>query len=145
MTDGTDDTGGSSGTTPTRVDDPDRLAKVALRQFDECGAFLDYVHTEGAERVGAYGFDNQQYWLGMDDVMVMEAATPDAAEAEGGDVALGPTVVQRRARARRDLGAGGTDEPLRVTVARTSRRRTSRSKVSTSPTSSRPTAPASSH
>ena len=33
---------------PTRVDGPQRLAKVALRQFDECGAFLDYVHTEAA-------------------------------------------------------------------------------------------------
>ena len=53
---GTDDTGGN----PTRVDDPQRLAKVALRQFDECDAFLDYVHTEGAERVGAYGFDDQR-------------------------------------------------------------------------------------
>jgi hypothetical protein len=78
---GTDDTGGN----PTRVDDPQRLARVALRQFDECDALLDYVHTEGAERVGAYGFDDQQYWLGMDDVMVLESdiAATDASE-EGG-------------------------------------------------------------
>jgi uncharacterized secreted protein with C-terminal beta-propeller domain len=91
-TDGTDGPPGTddSGGTPTRVDDRGRLAKVALRQFDECGAFLDYVHTEGAERVGAYGFDSQRYWLGMDDVMVMESdvAATDAMEegaASGSD------------------------------------------------------------
>ncbi|MDG1267469.1 MAG: beta-propeller domain-containing protein [Ilumatobacter sp.] len=90
---GTDDLTGAdnatrtdnTGLNPTRFDGPQRLAKVALRQFDECGAFLDYVHTEAVERVGAYGFDDQQYWLGMDDVMVMESDTAaiDAGEAGG--------------------------------------------------------------
>ena len=82
---------------------------MALRQFDECGAFLDYVHTEGAERVGAYGFDNQQYWLGMDDVMVMEAAT---ASSHGGPEASGsdgtPPTSRRQCPPR--PRAGGTDE-----------------------------------
>ncbi len=63
-TDGTD--------LPSRSDDgPQRQAKVALQRFDGCGAFLDYVHTEGAERVGAYGFDNQRYWF-EDDVILMD-------------------------------------------------------------------------
>ncbi len=109
-TDGTDEPTGTDGTTPTRVDDPERLAKVALRQFDECGAFLDYVHTEGAERVGAYGFDNQQYWLGMDDVMVMEAATPDAmedGEASGSDRVLANDSAAVPAESSPQ---GGTDE-----------------------------------
>jgi len=79
-TDGPDETSLDRGTTPTRAADPARLAKVALRQFDECGAFLNYVHTEGAERVGASGFDNQRYWLGIDDVMVMEAGPTEAME-----------------------------------------------------------------
>ncbi len=107
--DETDGTGGSAGTTPTRVDDPDRLAKVALRQFDECGAFLEYVHTEGAERVGAYGFDNQQYWLGIDDVAVMEMASTEAVESEGGgsdrDVADDAAAVPAET-----APAGGTDD-----------------------------------
>ncbi len=65
--------------------DPERQAKVALQRFDGCDAFLDYVHTEGAERVGAYGFDNQRYWFG-DDVIAMEGrvATTDAMEEEAG-------------------------------------------------------------
>jgi hypothetical protein len=84
--DDADDPDGSTdgtGTMPTRIDDPERLAKVALRQFDECDSFLDYVHTEGAERVGAYGFENQRYWL-ADDVMVMEAdVAAEVAQDEG--------------------------------------------------------------
>ncbi len=141
--DGTDDPGGT-GSTPTRTDDPERLAKVALRRFDECDAFLDYVHTEGAARVGAYGFDNQRYWLGIDDVMVMdEASTNDAAQGEGGTTHARPTVVRallRRSlrRPRRRVGTTAT------TPEPTSRPRTSRSTASTNPTSSRPTAPASS-
>ncbi|MFK7919276.1 MAG: beta-propeller domain-containing protein [Ilumatobacter sp.] len=90
-------------------DDPERRARVALQQFDDCSGFLDYVHTEGAERVGAYGFDNQRYWFEdgrvfMDDVMVMEeeameqdamsmddsgdesAPASTSASAEAGDV-----------------------------------------------------------
>ena len=85
-TGGPDDTSRDTGVTPSRVDDPERLAKVALRRFDECGAFLDYVHTEGAERVGAYGFDNQRYWFGVDDVMVMENdAMEEGGAANGAD------------------------------------------------------------
>lgn len=76
---GDDDTSDDDSSTPVRSgNQAERLAKVALQQFDDCGGFLDYVHTEGAERVGAYGFDNQRYWFG-DDVMVMEE---DFAEEE---------------------------------------------------------------
>lgn len=69
------------------ADDPVRQAKVALQQFDGCDTFLDYVHTEGAERVGAYGFDNQQYWFGddvleMEDEAMEESADFDTAEAQ---------------------------------------------------------------
>ncbi len=61
---------------------PVGFARAALRQFDECGAFLDYVHAEGAERVGAYGFGSNG-WFGFDDVVMVaeEAMTDDMAEA----------------------------------------------------------------
>lgn len=81
-------------TPPARSgDQAERQAKVALQQFDDCGGFLDYVHTEGAERVGAYGFDNQRYWFG-DDVLVMESmdfqeeAMEEEAMEESGDSAM---------------------------------------------------------
>ncbi len=83
-----------------RSDDPARSAKVALRQFDQCDAFLDYVHTEGAERVGAYGF-NDVGWHGGPDVMFgdrvefeadTDAMVEEAAEASdgGGELASAP-------------------------------------------------------
>ena len=70
--------------TPRRsTEDSQRQAKVALRQFDGCDGFLDYVHTEGAERVGAYGFDDQQFWF-RDGVPFEDEAMEDA-EATGAD------------------------------------------------------------
>lgn len=78
------------------VDEPDGnvgpigFAQASLRQFDECQAFLDYVHTEGAERVGPYGFGDNG-WFGptlfLDDVVavdemeVMEDAPAEEASA----------------------------------------------------------------
>lgn len=74
---------------PVRADDdPSRFSKVRLQQFDGCAPFLDYVHTEGAERVGAFGFDNQRYWF--DDVVVMEGdmmPTEEMAVDESADAA----------------------------------------------------------
>jgi Beta propeller domain len=72
------------------VDPDDRggpigFAQASLRQFDECQAFLDYVHTEGAERVGPYGFGDNG-WFGptpfLDDVMVMETMEEEAPAEE---------------------------------------------------------------
>lgn len=71
----------TDGTLSRTEDDPVRRAKVALQQFDGCETFLDYVHTEGAERVGAYGFDNQQYWF-EDDVFF--GGEEEAMEEGGG-------------------------------------------------------------
>lgn len=79
---------GDADDRPVRAaDDPERQAKVALQQFDGCDAFLDYVHTEGAERVGAYGFDNQRYWFEDDFMEVDEGGvmTTDAMEEEAMD------------------------------------------------------------
>ena len=113
---------------------PVGFARAALRQFDECGAFLDYVHTEGAERVGAYGFGSNG-WFGFDDVVMVaeEAMTDDMAEATTAEGEL-----------PRSTAAPSETVPVRTkatmaTVA-SSRPPTCRSKVSTNPTSSRPTA-----
>ncbi|MFK8024833.1 MAG: beta-propeller domain-containing protein [Ilumatobacter sp.] len=71
--------------TPVRIEDePTRFAKVRLARFDECDAFLDYVHTEGASRVGAFGFDQQRYWFG-EEMMVEEAMEDDAMEESASD------------------------------------------------------------
>lgn len=71
-TDGTD--------LPSRSnDDPGRQAEVALQRFDGCDAFLDYVHTEGAERVGAYGFDKQHDRFEDDPTLVEEGAMEEGA------------------------------------------------------------------
>ena len=65
---------------------PIGFASASLRQFDECDAFLDYVHTEGAERVGAFGFGNNG-WFGpgfpelLEDSIAIDEAD-DAMEAE---------------------------------------------------------------
>ncbi|MEL6891536.1 MAG: beta-propeller domain-containing protein [Actinomycetota bacterium] len=85
-----DDSGSNGGPTG-----PIGFAPAALVQFDECSAFLDYVHTEGAERVGAYGFGNNGWFpVGpfIDDVAVMEdddameeAAVDEPAEASASD------------------------------------------------------------
>ena len=65
------------------------FASASLRQFDECDAFLDYVHTEGAKRVGAFGFGGNG-WFGpgfpgvMEDGMAVEnnVMEPEAAAEE---------------------------------------------------------------
>lgn len=94
-------TGGDDDLPVRTSGDAERQAKVALQQFDGCGAFLDYVHTEGAERVGAYGFDNQRYWFGDDMIMMEEgeeAMEADVAVDDAGDAAPVP------------VSAGGLDE-----------------------------------
>lgn len=96
---GTDDIPDDSvpGTDPADPDDPDAdpevdggpggpigFGSVALRQFDECQAFLDHVHTEGAERVGPYGFGDNG-WFGpvfTDDIAVMDVMVEEAMEEE---------------------------------------------------------------
>jgi Beta propeller domain len=107
---GTDADDAATNTTATtldeteRRDDPRRSAKAALRQFDECGAFLDYVHTEGAERVGAYGFnDSGWYGGGPIPVDVAEASNRDF-EAEGA-----PTAAVEETDSAASAPTGGDD------------------------------------
>jgi uncharacterized secreted protein with C-terminal beta-propeller domain len=119
----TDSTTNSTTDSIERRDDPRRSAKGALRQFDECAAFLDYVHTEGAERVGAYGFNDTGWYggeiaestvgdrtfdqlptpAGSEESSGIDEASqaPSAAETEGSDGSFSTTNVQ----------VEGVDEP----------------------------------
>jgi hypothetical protein len=63
---------------------PIGFAPAALQQFGDCSAFLDYVHTEGADRVGPYGFVNDGFFGPIADFAVDEAA-PAATEGSAGD------------------------------------------------------------
>jgi hypothetical protein len=67
---------------PERRDEPRRAARAALRRFDECDSFLDYVHTEGADRVGPYGFNDSGWYGGpmwRDAPMSTQAVSEDGA------------------------------------------------------------------
>jgi hypothetical protein len=102
----TDDDANTDDTIDRR-DDPERSAKVALRKFDECGAFLDYVHTEGAERVGAYGF-NDSGWYGGPDVLFETGPFPSAdATAAPAGADQEPAETEGRASAEETTGTGG--------------------------------------
>jgi hypothetical protein len=75
----TDPDGGPQG--------PIGFAPAALQQFGDCSAFLDYVHTEGADRVGPYGFGNNGFFGPVNDFAFEEedaapAATEASAEAD---------------------------------------------------------------
>ncbi len=59
-----------------------------LATFDDCNALLTHLQTEGAERVGAYGFDGSGGWFGPvfgieeDDAMEEEAVDTASADAD---------------------------------------------------------------
>jgi len=65
-----------------------------LAQFGDCTALLTHLRTEGADRVGAYGFNTGDYWWGgeFDDIaiddaaeMVEEASADMVTDASGDD------------------------------------------------------------
>lgn len=105
---------------------PIGFARAALQQFGDCSAFLDYVHTEGADRVGPYGFDNGGYFgipeLDFDQASADVAAEEAPAESQSGssDVTSSAS-TDDRATSGGDSGDGtfsttnvqvdGVDEP----------------------------------
>lgn len=104
---------------------PIGFAQASLRQFDECQAFLDYVHTEGAERVGPYGFGDNG-WFGptpfldgvvaVDEMEVMEDAPAEepAEEASASASATSGTVLFSGDDS--DAGSDGTFSTTNVQV-----------------------------
>jgi hypothetical protein len=101
---------------------PIGFAPAALRQFDECQSFLDYVHTEGAERVGPYGFGDNG-WFGpvlFDDVAVMaedESMEADAPAEEPADVGAtaAPAATDGQANSQVSSGENGADGTFSTT------------------------------
>ena len=63
------------------------LLTSALSGFDSCGSLLDHLRTEGAERVGPWGFNDGWYggWWPVDGPIVMteDRTTADFDAAEG--------------------------------------------------------------
>ncbi len=93
-----------------RRDDPARSARVALRQFDGCDAFLDHVRTEGGDRVGAYGFENEGWYGPLDDVAMTEtteAMSEDAAADS--ESSTDDSFAAAETGARSEQAAGGSD------------------------------------
>lgn len=110
---------------------PIGFASASLRQFDECDAFLDYVHTEGAERVGAYGFGNNGWFgpaipeiafeedMATDDAMEAEMPAEEPAEEPASDAAVGqstPTAGNDAAVDESGDGEGGRFSTTNVQV-----------------------------
>lgn len=108
---------------------PIGFGSVALQQFDECQAFLDYVRTEGAERVGPYGFGDNG-WFGpvfSNDIAVMEvmeeeapaedsAESSDTFESAPAATELAATSGAADQAAADDAGSDGTFSTTNVQV-----------------------------
>ena len=99
-----------------------------LAAFDSCDALLTHLRTEGAERVGPWGFDQGNYWgnpemvPALDDEMVIDAvameqapAAPDSAGASDAE-SRGSTGDAQTPREGEDFSGTnnqeeGVDEP----------------------------------
>ena len=84
---------GSGDTQTITVDSGEIVLTSGLATFDNCDALLTHLRTEGAERVGAYGFNDGGWWgpvervfldgeMIVEDAMEMEeSAMDDSADA----------------------------------------------------------------
>ncbi|MDY7106205.1 MAG: beta-propeller domain-containing protein [Actinomycetota bacterium] len=80
-----------------------------LTPFDACDDLLSYLRTEGAERVGPYGFGNNGGWpVPMEGDMAVED-TADAEATDGGARGDTPTPQAPGESAGDDADAGGPD------------------------------------
>ena len=70
----------SAGDETITVNGGDIQLTSGLATFGSCDALLTHLQTEGAERVGAWGFNNGDYWGGpimFDDMEMVEEAMMD--------------------------------------------------------------------
>jgi hypothetical protein len=73
------------GTTPlVTIDDGTLVLTAGLSGFDSCDVLLDHLRTEGAERVGPYGFDSGP-WFGGPMPFEAELAVEEDTVADGDD------------------------------------------------------------
>lgn len=73
------DTGPGGVTGEVDLDRGEFALTAGLATFDDCNALLDHLRTEGAERVGAYGFDGGGWYGGVD---VLEGGVDVAADGD---------------------------------------------------------------
>ncbi len=79
---------GSGSGDEITVDRTEITLTSGLATFDDCTALLTHLRTEGAERVGPYGFDGHGGWWGpFDDVVLESAMEDDAAMEDSADFA----------------------------------------------------------
>ncbi len=96
-TPGNDDRSRAGGDVVIDIGGNEVVLTSSLSGFDTCSALLDHLRTEGAERVGPWGFDDGWYGGGpwpvdaiaeesfsADDADVDTAAAPQASIAQGG-------------------------------------------------------------
>jgi hypothetical protein len=126
----TDPDDGSGTSTPTTDPDGDAgsngttgpigFAPAALAQFPDCSAFLDYVHTEGVDRVGPYGFGDGGFYGPLDDfardvAVQVEEAPAEEASAEP-DIGSATADTQALPQTDNEQGADGTFSTTNVQV-----------------------------
>lgn len=94
------DTGPGGVTGEVDLDRGEFALTAGLATFDDCNALLDHLRTEGADRVGAYGFDGGGWYgpdIGIavgavadgDDAMEEAAADFETSSDSGSNVAQG--------------------------------------------------------
>lgn len=77
----------NGGTENVTVDGNEIQLTSGLAAFDSCDALLTHLHTEGAERVGPWGFESGDYWggpmimRGGDDMMMEDGDAMEMEEA----------------------------------------------------------------
>ncbi|MGI9607661.1 MAG: beta-propeller domain-containing protein [Acidimicrobiales bacterium] len=77
---GNADGNGNNGTSGNQIDlRPGEFSLTGgLATFNSCDSLLTHLRTEGADRVGPYGFNHGGYWFGPD-IALEEFAVDDAA------------------------------------------------------------------
>ena len=84
----TDGSGATGAVETVTVDDIDIQLTSGLATFDTCSALLTHLQTEGAERVGAFGFNGGGFGFGGEFEEAMEdesAVAEDASDSAGLD------------------------------------------------------------
>ena len=104
------------------VDDLDIQLTSGLATFDTCSALLTHLQTEGAERVGAFGFNNGGGFFGFDDGLVEEAMEDEEAAFDSAESSVDTATSAQRTGGESALVEGedfsgtnnqeqGVDEP----------------------------------
>lgn len=79
----------NSGNENITVDGNQIELTSGLASFDSCDALLTHLRTEGAERVGPWGFNHGNYWgpeiMAVDGMIVAEMAMDDMAVDDASD------------------------------------------------------------